>query len=61
MATKVIATATVRAVKRRLIPTRAAITLVSSSKRWNFYFFCLKYLKDNAKLNENLFLDTISN
>lgn len=30
MATKTIATATVRAVKRKLIPTRAAITLVSS-------------------------------
>jgi hypothetical protein len=37
MATKVIATATVRAVKRKLIPTRAAITLVSENcKNFNF-------------------------
>lgn len=29
MATKVVATATVRAINRRLLPTRAALTLVS--------------------------------
>ena len=53
MATKTIATATVRAVKRKLIPTRAAITLVSSglSKNSSFRF----------NYDCKLFLDTISN
>ncbi|CAH1992723.1 unnamed protein product [Acanthoscelides obtectus] len=31
MATKVVATATVRAVKKRLLPTRAALTLTPSA------------------------------
>lgn len=44
MASKTIATATVRAVKRKLIPTRAAITLVSCDTAENgitidFYYF----------------------
>lgn len=34
MATKVIATATVRAVKRKLIPMRAAITLVRGLRKF---------------------------